>query len=84
MPLGHIALGIYTLSLTFGIYILYNMTGKTAWFHKIITCLLVVIEIVGIGCVLYYFTSLYPQNKVSDPTCLPICTTKPLTQTQGE
>ena len=54
MPLGHIALGVYTLSLSVGIYILHNLAGKTAWFEKIVTWILVTIEIAGIACVLYY------------------------------
>ncbi|PIR39765.1 MAG: hypothetical protein COV35_00755 [Alphaproteobacteria bacterium CG11_big_fil_rev_8_21_14_0_20_39_49] len=71
MLLGHIALGIYTLSLTIGIYILHNLAGKTAWFQKIITWVLVAIEIAGIVCVLYYLGNIYQTEGAAAPTHIP-------------
>lgn len=71
MLLGHIALGIYTLSLTIGIYILHNLAGKTAWFQKIVTWILISIEIVGIACVLYYLGNVYQTEGVVSPSHIP-------------
>jgi len=70
--LGHIALGIYTLSLTFGIYILHNLSGKTGWFQKTITWILVAIEVVGIGCVIYYLGNVYQQEGITIHSHVPV------------
>ena len=71
MLLGHIALGIYTLSLTFGIYILHNLAGKTAWFQKIVTWVLVTIEVIGIACVVYYLGNVYLVEGITTPNHIP-------------
>ena len=55
MLLGHIALGIYTLSLTAGLFVLNGTANKVRLFHRVSTVILMVIEAAGIGCVLYYF-----------------------------
>lgn len=71
MLLGHIALGIYTLSLTLGIYILHHLEDKTAWFQKVVTWILVAIEITGIACVLYHMNSLYQTEGAAAPSHIP-------------
>lgn len=71
MLLGHIALGIYTLSLTIGIYILHSMADKTAWLQKIVTWLLVIIEVAGIACVLYYLGNVYQTEGVTTNNHIP-------------
>jgi hypothetical protein len=59
MIFGHIALGIYSLSLTIGIYILFHLSEKDALFEKVITWILVGIEVTGIICVLYHLGNMY-------------------------
>lgn len=83
MLLGHIALGIYTLSLTIGIYILHNLAGKTAWFQKIVTWILVGIEIVGIGCVLYYLGNVYQKEGIASASHVPSLA-EPYQQEKGD
>ena len=65
MMSGHIALGIYSLSLTIGVYILFHFSEKDALFEKVVTWILVGIETVGIICVLYHMGDMYSTGNMT-------------------
>lgn len=64
MMSGHIALGVYSLSLTIGIYILFHLSEKDALFEKVVTWILVGIEVTGIICVIYHMGSVYSAGNL--------------------
>lgn len=55
MLLGHIALGIYTLALSAGIFVLHHPAIRLGRYHKAALWALVALEVVGIICIFYHF-----------------------------
>ena len=55
MLLGHIALGIYTLALSAGMFVLHHPSIRLGRFHKAALWGLVALEIIGIACIFYHF-----------------------------
>jgi len=55
MLLGHIALGVYSLALTFGIFVMHAAAAKIERFHKMALWTLMAIEIAGLLCLVFHF-----------------------------
>ena len=55
MLLGHIALGIYSLALTCGIFVMHAAAAKIDRFHKGVLWTLMAVEIAGLLCLIFHF-----------------------------
>lgn len=55
MLLGHIALGVYSLALTFGFFVLHAAAAKFDRLHKVALWILMAAEIAGLLCLIFHF-----------------------------
>jgi hypothetical protein len=55
MLLGHIALGVYSLALTLGIFVMHAAAAKIDRFHQVALWILMAAEIAGLVCLVFHF-----------------------------